>query len=110
MFKKSIEELHVGDLCCTQFITPKRKNIMTNIILREGFDYNISYILVSKDNEIIDGNHRYCALLRIKGPGHMIKVKKVNVSKNFYIAFFLVIIYVSIILGIFLFYYIKSFF
>jgi hypothetical protein len=110
MFKKTIDEVNVGDLCCTQYIYPKRKNVMTNVILREGFKYDGDYIFVSKDNEIIDGNHRYCALMKLKGPNYRIKVKRVNTGKKLYIFTFLVGIYCSIIFIIFLFFYLKNFF
>ena len=110
MFNTKIEEGYVGDLCCTQYIYPKRKNVMTNVIRREGFKYDENYILVSKDLEIIDGNHRYCALLKLKGPSYQIKVKKVGVSKKLYIFLFLSIVYVSIVIGILSVYFIKNYF
>lgn len=110
MFNTTIELTQISKLCCTQYIYPKRKNAMIRKLMYENFDYQKSYILVSKDYEIIDGNHRYCALLKLHGPSHYIKVKKVGVSKKLYIFLFLSIVYVSIVIGILSVYFIKNYF
>jgi hypothetical protein len=85
MFKKVIEEVDLGKLCCTQYINQKRRNRITWSIKNFGYKPEENdLILVSKDYEIIDGNHRYCALLSTKSLVSKVKVHKINYSKNFY--------------------------
>jgi hypothetical protein len=85
MFKKVIEEVELGKLCCTQYINQKRKNNIKWSIKNFGYEpEEDDLILVSKDYEIIDGNHRYCALLSTKSVIDKVKVHKINYSKNTY--------------------------
>lgn len=85
MFGKINEEIELGQLCCTQYIRKKRKNRLRWSIKKFGYNpTDDDLIIVSKDYEIIDGNHRYCALLELKGVFHKVKVHKLRISKNMY--------------------------
>lgn len=85
MFKKTKVEISLGELCCTQYINQKRRNRMKWSIKNFGYvPEGNDLILISKDNEIIDGNHRYCALLSTMGGYSKIEVNKINYSKNTY--------------------------
>ena len=86
MFKKVKEEVDLGKLCCTQYINQKRRNRILWSIKNFGYvpQNDDDLILVSKDYEIIDGNHRYCALLKTKSVVSKIEVIKIKYSKNMY--------------------------
>lgn len=63
-------------------------------------DYNekISIIWVSKNNEIIDGNHRYLILLNEFGGDYEITVRKFNISRKNYNRLCLLLLPISIII------------
>lgn len=75
------ENIKLKNIKCCQTIIENKKNILKKNILINGFDYKKSFIIISKYNEIINGHHRYCALLEIFGPEHEIIVKKKKTSK-----------------------------
>jgi len=102
MLKKEIVELRIWDLKSTQYINETKKNKLKNKIKEEGFDYDKGYIFVSKNNVIIDGNHRYHALRELKGVTFKIKVKKTVLTKRVYIIkitfFIITLIYLTYLL------------
>ena len=85
MFKTKIEEVRMNELCVTEN-SPIKKQKKTFLNLKKfGYPVKEEYILVSKNNEIIKGNHIYCALKKFKGDVSKIKVKKLQISKDMYI-------------------------
>jgi hypothetical protein len=52
-----------------------------------NYSPRIKPILISKDNWVCDGNHRYTILMEHYGGEHKIIVKKINFSKRTYATF-----------------------
>ncbi len=94
-------------------IKPIKKNIIWSykqLDMIEGvsnnYDENISLIWVTKDNEIIDGHHRFKILSEKYNGDYEITVKKFNFSKKIYgvILFICLPIYFLILLPLYLFF------
>jgi uncharacterized glyoxalase superfamily protein PhnB len=65
-----------------------------------NYDIKKGIISVSKDLDVIDGNHRYCILLAHFGGDHEIQVKQRPFGKRYYqvLTFFIVLVTFPIIL------------
>ena len=46
-----------------------------------SYGENKNYILIDKNNEILDGNYRFCILLESHGEDHEVYVDKILISK-----------------------------
>ena len=93
MIKHEFCKLQLSDILFCQRIDEIKKNLIVDSILKNGFDYNLGHIVISKDNEIIDGNHRYHSLLEIYGSDFVIIFKKLNSTKKLYHTFLFVIVF-----------------
>jgi hypothetical protein len=83
-----IEKLKLKDIKRVKKIDTYKKNKLREIIRTRGYDYGRGLVVVSKDNKIIDGNHRYQACLELYGKNAFMKVKKIKVTYflNFFIS------------------------
>jgi hypothetical protein len=65
-----------------------------------NYDPRIKPILVSKDNRVCDGNHRYTILMNHYGGEHIIIVKKARFSRRAYAIFTFVFTGVLTLIGL----------
>jgi len=73
-------------------LTPQKQKVRYNDyyykieaqILKDGFNYDKGSIIVTSENLIFDGHHRYHLLLKNYGPEHEVKVKRVLNIHNTY--------------------------
>jgi hypothetical protein len=84
-----VEKLQLKNIIRKQKINERKKNALRKRIVENGYDYSRGLIIVSKDNKIIDGNHRYQACLEIFGGRAYMKVKKRNISYLTHIVLFI---------------------
>ena len=75
-----IEKLQLRDIKRVGKIDNQKKALLRETIKQRGFNYNRGLVTVSKDNIIIDGNHRYEALVELYGRHAYMKVKRKNIS------------------------------
>jgi len=80
MFKKKLKLKDI--ISYENDIRWSKKQIKMIDGIQNEYDENLSLIWVSKNNEIIDGHHRYAILLNKFGGNHEITVRQFNVSKK----------------------------
>lgn len=80
MFKKKLKLKDI--ISYENDIRWSKKQIKMIDSIQNEYDENLSLIWVSKNNEIIDGHHRYAILLNKFGGNHEITVRQFNVSKK----------------------------
>jgi len=100
MFKYKIEEIPISQIKSTQKINVYKKNEIKKSIHLDGYSEDI-LILVSKDNEVIDGNHRFVALSEInkelRNRYNTIRVRKSKFSKEFHVSTARLILFILLI-------------
>lgn len=94
-----IEKLQLKDIKRVQRISEKKKNALRKKISENGFNYGRGFVVISKDNKIIDGNHRYQACLELYGKNSYMKVIKRNIS--YFMHNFMFILYNLFVIGLF---------
>jgi hypothetical protein len=80
MFKKKLKLKDI--ISYENDIRWSKKQIKMIDGIQNEYDENLSLIWVSKNNEIIDGHHRYTILLNKFGGNYEITVRQFNVSKK----------------------------
>jgi hypothetical protein len=80
--KTTVEEMPVGHMKATQSEIKAEKVFgMADAHLKGKFDDIDASVVVSKDGHILDGHHRWAALLTID-PGRTMKVKKIDMTMD----------------------------
>lgn len=94
-----VEKIKLKEIKRVQRINERKKNAFRKLISEKGYNYGRGYIVISKDNKIIDGNHRYQACLELYGKNAYMKVRKRNIS--YFMHNFLFILYNLLVIGLF---------
>jgi hypothetical protein len=94
-----VEKIKLKEIKRVQRVSEKKKNALRTLISKKGYDYGRGLIIISKDNKIIDGNHRYQACLELYGKNAYMKVKKRNISYLMHNVMF--ILYNLFVIGLF---------
>jgi hypothetical protein len=95
-----IEKIKLKDIKRVQRINEGKKNAFRKLMVEKGYNYRKGHIIISKDNKIIDGNHRYQACLEIFGGNAKINVRRRNISYFMHNLFF--ILYNLLVVGLFI--------
>jgi hypothetical protein len=56
--------------------------VTMNSIITDGYKPNDNYPIISKDNIVMDGNHRLAVLQELHGDDYVVKFKLVNYKYN----------------------------
>lgn len=98
MFWKIIK-IKLKDLICDKNTKWSEKQLQMQKSISNCFDDKISKIIISKDNKVIDGNHRYKILLNKFGGEYEINVFKLNIESKTYYFFSLLLFPLTLIIG-----------
>lgn len=101
-------KIKLGDIEKPKYLTWTKKQILLKETIINNYDYNKRPIIISSDNRLVDGNHRYDILLNHYGVEHEIFVRQVFFTKNLYNLF--IIIFLPVILPMGIFYITKNYF
>jgi hypothetical protein len=75
-----VEKIKLKEIKKVQRINERKKNAFRKLISENGYNYGRGYVVISKDNKIIDGNHRYQACLEIYGKNAYMNFKRRNIT------------------------------
>lgn len=80
------KKIKLGDLVSVRKIkwTTEQVEMTSDVI--NNYDTKKGIIKISKDNKILDGNHRYEILMNHYGCEHEIEVKQMFFNRRFYVA------------------------
>jgi len=95
MLIKQYARVKLKDLTPNKRIDWSEEQLAMKEEIVDNYDPRIKAILISNDNGVCDGNHRYSILLEHYGGGHIIIVKRARFSKRAYVIF--TIVFTSII-------------
>ena len=95
MLIKGYVRVKLKDLTPNERIDWSEEQLAMTDEIVDNYDPRIKPILISSDNGVCDGNHRYSILLEHYGGDHIIIVKRGRFSKLTYVIF--TIVFTSII-------------
>ena len=84
MWLNKVVSVKLKELKPRKNITWTKKQIEMSSNVASFYDTKKGIISISKDNEVLDGNHRYLILLKHYGGEHEIEVKKKRFGRKVY--------------------------
>jgi len=99
MFSKYIR-VKLKDLTPNKKISWSKRQLGMKDEIINDYNPRIKCILVSNDNKVCDGNHRYTILLEHYGGEHQIIVKKAIYSRGVYGVFVIIFTSILVIFGL----------
>ena len=92
---------------CVDYKSSRKK--LSETFISEGYNPRIGFISVGLDNKILNGNHRYCLLLKKYGGEHIIIVRKKMITYGV-INFITTLVFFILLPIIFPYYMIKDYY
>ena len=92
---------------CVDYKSSRKK--LSETFISEGYNPRIGFISVGLDNKILNGNHRYCLLLKKYGGEHSIIVRKKMITYGV-INFITTLVFLILLPIIFPYYMIKDYY
>jgi hypothetical protein len=80
------KKIKLGDLVSVRKIKWTKEQIEMTSDVINNYDTKKGIIKISKDNKILDGNHRYEILMNHYGCEHEVEVKQMSFNRRFYVA------------------------